>query len=87
MSSTQLSDDALNKCANLLFQARSARVAVPPLSASMLWLARKMAEVGRPLQEGDLVMSGAIRPMVPARAGDIFTVEIQGFSLFTWRLS
>jgi 2-keto-4-pentenoate hydratase len=57
-----------------------------PLNA-VLWLARKMAEVGRPLQAGDLVLSGALGPMVAARADDVFTVEIQGFSPITWRLS
>lgn len=53
-----------------------------PLRA-VQWLARKMVAVGRPLQANDLVLSGALGPMVPARPGDRFTVEIQGFAPFS----
>ncbi|WP_206680602.1 2-keto-4-pentenoate hydratase [Neoaquamicrobium sediminum] len=50
-----------------------------PLNA-MLWLARRMAELGQPLKEGDIVMSGAFGPMVPVRSGEVYLAEISGFS-------
>lgn len=48
-----------------------------PLTAT-LWLARKMVEVGRPLREGDLVLSGALGPLVPVEAGDVVETRVQG---------
>jgi len=85
-------DADLRLCGMLLTQ--NGRTASSGLGAACLghplnalhWLARKMIEVGRPLQSGDIVLSGALGPMAPARAGDCFTVEIQGFAPFTWRL-
>ena len=56
-----------------------------PLHAT-LWLARTMMAAGRPLQEGDIVLSGALGPMVPARAGARFTLEVQGFDPLSIRL-
>ncbi len=45
---------------------------------SSLWLARRMAQVGRPLCRGDVILSGALGPMVAARPGDTFRVSING---------
>lgn len=48
-----------------------------PLIAS-LWLARKMVEVGRPLQAGDTILSGALGPMLPVTAPGMYELRVSG---------
>jgi 2-keto-4-pentenoate hydratase len=49
-----------------------------PLVA-LLWLARTLTASGQPLQEGDLVLTGALGTLVPLAGGDHFEAEIDGF--------
>ncbi len=68
----------------LLYNGRQASLGVAaaclgnPLNA-VVWLANKMIEVGRPLGRGDIVLSGALGPMVTVAAGDEIAVHVQGF--------
>ncbi|MAP93503.1 MAG: 2-keto-4-pentenoate hydratase [Ponticaulis sp.] len=48
-----------------------------PLNA-VKWLAETMVRSGRPLKAGDLVLSGALGPMFPAKPGDSFEARISG---------
>lgn len=57
-----------------------------PLHA-LTWLARTAIELGSPLRAGDLVLSGALGPMVTAEPGDVFEVSIKPLGTVTAHFS
>jgi 2-keto-4-pentenoate hydratase len=47
-------------------------------AASVAWLANKLGQFGIALEEGEIVLSGALTAAVDARAGDSFLISFQG---------
>ena len=57
-----------------------------PLNA-LAWLSRTAIRLGDPLRAGDVVLSGALGPMIEARPGDVFVAEIAPLGTVTARFA
>jgi 2-oxopent-4-enoate/cis-2-oxohex-4-enoate hydratase len=45
---------------------------------AVAWLANTLGHFGIPFHAGELILSGSLAPLVPARTGDRFAMEIEG---------
>ncbi len=55
-----------------------------PLNA-VQWLATKMIEIGNPLKKGEIILSGALGPMVVLQKGDVVKAHIEGLGELGFR--
>jgi 2-oxopent-4-enoate/cis-2-oxohex-4-enoate hydratase len=54
---------------------------------AVAWLANTLGRFGIPFRAGELILSGSLAPLVPARAGDHFEMEIEGLGRCSVRFS
>jgi 2-keto-4-pentenoate hydratase len=55
-----------------------------PLTA-LAWLARTAIEYGAPLRAGDIILSGALGPLVPVAPGDVIEATVEPLGTVTTR--
>ncbi len=54
---------------------------------ALAWLATTAFRHGEPLRAGQVVLAGALGPMVPVHAGDEFTASLSGLGGVTARFA
>lgn len=69
-------DMQLQQNGKLVSQSNTSDI-MHPLHAT-LWLAKEMERRNRPLKKGEIILSGALGPMVDVKQGDHFIAEIAG---------
>jgi len=47
-------------------------------AAAVAWLANTLGAYGVTLEAGDVILSGSLVPLAPAKAGDVFEMELHG---------
>jgi 2-keto-4-pentenoate hydratase len=84
LSQLNLRDCAMQmRCNNALVSSGQGSACMGhPLNA-VVWLAATMVRNKAPLKAGYLVLSGALGPMVPVRAGSAYTADIDGLGSVT----
>ncbi|MEY8199637.1 MAG: 2-oxopent-4-enoate hydratase, partial [Colwellia sp.] len=45
---------------------------------AVAWLANTLGEYGIEFKKGEIILSGALAPLIDAKAGDEFSMEIEG---------
>ncbi|MCY1336539.1 2-oxopent-4-enoate hydratase [compost metagenome] len=58
-------------------------LSLPDCLATALWLARKLAALGRPLKAGDVLLTGALAPIAEIARGDRLCFQVTGLGEVT----
>lgn len=54
---------------------------------AVAWLANTLGEYGIPFRKGEIILSGALAPLISAKAGDQFSLEIEGMGRCSLRFT